>query len=999
MLKKKLIGSIFGVLLILIFIFSPFRFNTISFKNNKAEAMERWTIDQDTTWKKEDNILINKVVTIENGATLTIEKGSVIRFSQGGGIYIPSLNVSDGSIVAKGSEDEKIIFTPDSEDDQYTIKFYDSDPKNNQSFFRYVEFQRGGCNVNLVMNKHSWISTAYAGITVNSFNFISGNVHIENSAFKNSRYSDVSSRINDVLDEEGNYINSSLTIVNSNFEGSNYNTALESYIYCSEGNSACSNSLVLLKNNWYGNYQGPTQESDLDYKGEVIYGDYTLDGYRTNELIADPVIVTPGIMGSATQYIGGIGELKLDPILHTYDNLIASFKENGYEEGKNLFEFPYEWRDSNILTAGLLKQKIQDVKNETKISKVDLVAHSMGGLVARYYIEEPGYQDDVDQLITLGTPHKGAPESYLKWEAGEGFEDPLDKIAKAIFQIEAHVMGYNDLKEYIQARVKSVQELLPDYDYLKEASNGEIRSYPNNYPRNTFLEFLNNQTRVDNLSKVNLFSIIGNTNSDKTIKEFSVVDGTVSGKWEHGMPENFYNSEISRGIEYGKGDETVPLSSAKGIASNKEEEVDFSHMDLPTKAQCYAIKELTGKDNCEYVSTFDRITNILTFGVFSPIDIQVVAPDGKRTGKNFETGEIINEITGAFYSGFDTDNEFLTIPNPVDGEYKVLTQGTENGTYKIEAKKIAENTETGIASESTAKIEGAATTGQEEEKEVKVEGENVSAGNQDTTPPTITGSATTQPNASGWYNNDVIIHFEATDNESGIDTITPDITLTNEGENQSATGTAKDKAGNEASFTVSGINIDKTAPEINISSPESKNYLNNQTITIDYSVLDNINEVASQVYYDNKLTADKNINLSFQNLGEHVLKITAMDEAGNQSEKEVKFQIRTSTQAIIDNIKNYSNQELIKNLDKTVLISQLNLIQEIDGIIKLLENSVFLNDRMKVVLVKALKNQANSNLNWLIGYAQQRSKAGISNGIDPKIGSLLIEDLNFIKYK
>jgi pimeloyl-ACP methyl ester carboxylesterase len=42
------------------------------------------------------------------------------------------------------------------------------------------------------------------------------------------------------------------------------------------------------------------------------------------------------------------------------------------------------------------------------ITKVTLVAHSMGGLVSRAYIEDPGvYQQNVDQLITFGTPHAG----------------------------------------------------------------------------------------------------------------------------------------------------------------------------------------------------------------------------------------------------------------------------------------------------------------------------------------------------------------------------------------------------------------------------------------------------------------------------------------------------------------------------------------------------------------------------------------------------------------
>ena len=38
---------------------------------------------------------------------------------------------------------------------------------------------------------------------------------------------------------------------------------------------------------------------------------------------------------------------------------------------------------------------------------VDIVAHSMGGLVARFYIERMGGADKVQRLVTIGTPHRG----------------------------------------------------------------------------------------------------------------------------------------------------------------------------------------------------------------------------------------------------------------------------------------------------------------------------------------------------------------------------------------------------------------------------------------------------------------------------------------------------------------------------------------------------------------------------------------------------------------
>ncbi|MFL6136292.1 MAG: OmpL47-type beta-barrel domain-containing protein [Frankiaceae bacterium] len=82
----------------------------------------------------------------------------------------------------------------------------------------------------------------------------------------------------------------------------------------------------------------------------------------------------------------------------------------------------------------------------------------------------------------------------------------------------------------------------------------------------------------------------------------------------------------------------------------------------------------------------------------------------------------------------------------------------------------------------------------------------------DNVPPTISGAATTAADSNGWYNGPVTVSFTCADAESSVASCTPDQTLTGEGANQSVTGTAKDQAGNTASATVSGINIDRTSP-------------------------------------------------------------------------------------------------------------------------------------------------------------------------------------------
>ncbi|MCL4299195.1 MAG: YncE family protein [Anaerolineae bacterium] len=87
---------------------------------------------------------------------------------------------------------------------------------------------------------------------------------------------------------------------------------------------------------------------------------------------------------------------------------------------------------------------------------------------------------------------------------------------------------------------------------------------------------------------------------------------------------------------------------------------------------------------------------------------------------------------------------------------------------------------------------------------------------RDATPPTISGSAAPPPNSNGWNNSDVSVTFTCADDLSGVAACGPDQTLSSEGANQSVTGTATDNAGNSASTTVSGLNLDKTPLTVSV---------------------------------------------------------------------------------------------------------------------------------------------------------------------------------------
>ena len=72
----------------------------------------------------------------------------------------------------------------------------------------------------------------------------------------------------------------------------------------------------------------------------------------------------------------------------------------------------YTTRVSPVATiarrAEQLKEQIDMILRTTGSRKVNIVAHSMGGLDARYLVSVLGYGDRVASITTLGTPHRGS---------------------------------------------------------------------------------------------------------------------------------------------------------------------------------------------------------------------------------------------------------------------------------------------------------------------------------------------------------------------------------------------------------------------------------------------------------------------------------------------------------------------------------------------------------------------------------------------------------------
>lgn len=90
--------------------------------------------------------------------------------------------------------------------------------------------------------------------------------------------------------------------------------------------------------------------------------------------------------------------------------------------------------DSPVKYSHQIRQCVERFHSECEeCSEIVIIGHSMGGIAARWYIEEMDGNERVDSLITLGTPHRGTFAAYLGIFSDGGKQlTPSSKVIKRL---------------------------------------------------------------------------------------------------------------------------------------------------------------------------------------------------------------------------------------------------------------------------------------------------------------------------------------------------------------------------------------------------------------------------------------------------------------------------------------------------------------------------------------------------------------------------------------
>jgi len=340
-----------------------------------------------------------------------------------------------------------------------------------------------------------------------------------------------------------------------------------------------------------------------------------------------------------------VGDWSLAPYAKSvYSDILSTLESSGWITKP----FYYDWRRDVRDNGSILKDFIS--ASTVTDEKVDLVGHSMGGLVGRAYMES-NMGGQLAKYLSVGTPHKGSALAYAPWSGGEVWTNSLiERVALDLYLKHCGGVLSNN-RQTIISKFPGIQNLLPTYDYIRNAKTGSLKdvtlmSAKNNYLPTSFVapfwDVKVGTLSGTGFSTLSVISTISRSRDDARL-----------GNWTDGKPI---------GKEYSNlGDGTVLVSSSQiGGAINST--INQTHSGL--------------------VGTTEGINQILNFfgspGVEDP-------PYSEPT-----SALILISSSGNFYitdkdgNVTNSENGMIAIVNPVSGDYQLqITPITTNTTFIV----------------------------------------------------------------------------------------------------------------------------------------------------------------------------------------------------------------------------------------------------------------------------------------------------------------------------
>ncbi|HUC01876.1 MAG TPA: hypothetical protein VMA75_03145, partial [Candidatus Paceibacterota bacterium] len=417
----------------------------------------------------------------------------------------------------------------------------------------------------------------------------------------------------------------------------------------------------------------------------LLYGDSYLDALGLNP---DGSQATPMQVGNVILSEAAYGQSST-----FYGNLVNNFLAKGYSTSTNLITFPYDWRMSVESQVSALAARIVEAASSSPDGKVNIIAHSLGGLLVKDYLSTTSSTALIDKLIFDGVPQFGAPIAFKILNYG----DNLNFLPIQIPGIGSIQTLNTKEIEKISQNMPSIYELLPSQQYIEDTGsyvqdfqNSSSNPSPSlNYDETIGFIYGNDPTSNStlmlnattfhgvldayNISVPNFYNIVGCTVP------------TIIGFNEYGGNE--YD------LSWGLGDGTVPtVSTNLPSGGNNYFALGVSHQDLVSDSGTIAVMQDIIDNTTSTnplpgdVSTSSTSCTALPFYVFSthsPISLNVYDSAGDHTGPN-ASGSIDLNIPGSQYETIG-ENSFVIVP--ASDTYHIFGQASSSGAFTLKIKE------------------------------------------------------------------------------------------------------------------------------------------------------------------------------------------------------------------------------------------------------------------------------------------------------------------------
>ncbi|OGY61042.1 MAG: hypothetical protein A3I33_01325 [Candidatus Colwellbacteria bacterium RIFCSPLOWO2_02_FULL_45_11] len=373
-----------------------------------------------------------------------------------------------------------------------------------------------------------------------------------------------------------------------------------------------------------------------------------------------------------------------------YGNLINNFIDQGYEEDVNLFLAPYDWRLDIHDEINRFGGNVSEAVASSPTGKINIVAHSMGGLLVREYLSNFSDTSFVDKLIIAGVPQLGAPKAFKAIMYGDnmGFVFPGRDILnpERIQTISQDMPGVYELlpsRRYVQVNGGYVHDFrsggsdILDYDETEQllednAKNSTILGIADGFHSPLDGKSFNAQ---------NVYNIIG-CERGETFGAFRIYDDKVEITPVDGDGTVPLTSAINLSSEYTN--YFIPGSKHMGIIRD-EEPLELINNILGGNPDIVPDGVETTNQECFNPEDQSRVVETLQVSTHSPVELHVYDMAGNHLGPNVD-GDIDLQIPGGDYETIGHNN-FAILPN---GNYEIVVDATGAGEFDLEIETYAD---------------------------------------------------------------------------------------------------------------------------------------------------------------------------------------------------------------------------------------------------------------------------------------------------------------------